>query len=405
LKATANLNLYGITIMNGRVTGNGGVILSAGGSSLYVDQCQFYNNSVTSGKGGVFYIDKGTNFVLTNCVFSSNSADFGGSIFSEYSSVSIDNCLFTKNNGGSYAAIQCYSCTAFNVTNSLFSQNTASSIGGAMGITGISVYFRNLIFQSNFARSEGGCIGTSASTLKIYDTLFDDCRTNGNGGAIMADSGAGIHCYNCTFTNNLGLFYGGGICSIGAVLNIVDSTFVNNKCGDNGGGISLSGGRANFTRSTLIKNGGGNGGGISLQSRSNLGLNETNIMFNDGAGIICSDSRAWIYHSNLANNTNGPILCLTIPSYTWCTISGDSDWATYCGEQPLNSASGFLMPMFVIVGIVISGVVLVVCIVAAAFCLFHRGAKKKSPAIPTGIWKEVPTRPDAEDGELLNDYD
>lgn len=90
---------------------------------------------------------------------------------------------------------------------------------------------------------------------------------------------------------------------------------------------------------------------------------------------------------------------------SWCTISGDSDWATYCGEQPLNSASGFLMPMFVIVGIVISGVVLVVCIVAAAFCLFHRGAKKKPPAIPTGIWKEVPTRPDAEDGELLNDYD
>lgn len=63
------------------------------------------------------------------------------------------------------------------------------------------------------------------------------------------------------------------------------------------------------------------------------------------------------------------------------------------------------MPLIAIIGIVLGGVGLVVCIITLAFCISWKREKNQVDSRNKGFWKNVPTSPEEEDAELVNDYD
>ncbi len=128
---------------------------------------------------------------------------FGGGMFTEAGSPTVNNCTFMRNysqdGGGMYSA----SSTSL-ITNCMFTGNLAGDQGGGMMILENSeMTLVNCIFSSNTANIDsGGGLYVSHSTTTLINCIFNQNSSKSLGGALQGSSYAETALINCIFWAN-----------------------------------------------------------------------------------------------------------------------------------------------------------------------------------------------------------
>jgi parallel beta-helix repeat protein len=166
------VSITGLTISNGKITGNGGGIYNAG-SSLTVTSCTFTGCYATSIGGAIFSLGQ---FSVTNCTFASNTASSGGSgIWASGSSpATVGNCTFSGNTGTAYSGT-----VSFTIYNCTFNGNTglkagAISTGGSSSsaILSSTISGNTATDTSGFRPAGGGIYHSEYCSLTIKNSII-----------------------------------------------------------------------------------------------------------------------------------------------------------------------------------------------------------------------------------------
>lgn len=187
------------TLRDSRFIGNGG----AGAVSIVfgsISDCYFEGNH-SGNNGGAINAQGGPQ--ISACTFVNNSANSSGGAVSASGAV-IDACSFAGNTAQSSGGA--VSGTSF-VGRSTFSANRAGNGGALSGFLRVTA----CSFSENEAVGaligSGGAITGSAG--EIRDSEFVRNSAAGDGGACAVGGNTAI--VNCTFVDNLAVFFGGGV--------------------------------------------------------------------------------------------------------------------------------------------------------------------------------------------------
>ncbi len=316
ISASSVVNISGLTISRGNVTGNGGAIsTNTNGITLNISDCIFENNTATN-LGGAVFISQTTISTITNTIFRNNTAANGGAIFVNSSTT----------------------CT---ISNCSFNNNIASAIGGAIAITILSTFnISDSTIQNNSAGSfgGGGISISTVTTVNITNTIISNNITTGSGGGIICQvTTTTIILNNCTIDSNTATLIGGGFYT-SCLTRIFNTTFSNNSSGTIGGGLDLSATPQkiliNCTFSGNIA--GTNGGGITLEGTNATTINLTisnNTATTSGGGIFMTGtSTLTIGNTVVAANPIG-----TIPDFAFGT---GTNTITSLGFNFIGNATG-----------------------------------------------------------------
>lgn len=169
-----HLTLKNITFINANVVGFGGAVSMETGH-VYVDNCNFINNTASVNAGGIsnYGTEEEKGYLLvTNSLFVNNHAEHDGG--------ALTTC---------YANSYIYNCT--------FISNSAHRDGGAIRVS-VSGYadVKNCIFMYNHADEWGGAYYSWASNSEIDRCIFMNNTAGTNGGAVMISG-------NMTLTNSI----------------------------------------------------------------------------------------------------------------------------------------------------------------------------------------------------------
>jgi len=150
-------------------------------SRAALTNCAFARNSAYAGGG----MSNGGTATLINCVFHENwAADEGGGLYNALGSASLVGCLFIGNEatgGGS---------------------REQGNGGGIHNSLWGSLTLTDCIFTKNEAHDYGGAIDTYESTLTMDNCTFAGNSANRSGGGLRAYSRSTTEMDNCTFVGN-----------------------------------------------------------------------------------------------------------------------------------------------------------------------------------------------------------
>ena len=237
----------------------GSVIVALFQSSIYITDCIFANNSVTSGRsaegGGTLfvqssYFNSATSVAISDSVFRYNKAYFGGIMFASGCSITIANSNFSHNLG----SLTAYSSNiTFRGHNKFEHQGeqTEPKIfkvslqqGGAITSFKSNVIFTGECDLSDNQATHGGALRAIESTITVYGKMLiaNNLVTNSDG------AGGGINLQktfldikgNCTIYSNDAV-KGGGIYAKSSTVTAHKPGFVQiiNNNASNGGGVYL----------------------------------------------------------------------------------------------------------------------------------------------------------------------
>lgn len=194
--------------------------------------------------GGAITIEF-SDVTLESCVFTRNSTPIGGAVFSIFSSLGISECVFDQNGdetGG-------FGIGAADIL------DRECYVGGAIYASGGSLYISGSTFTANGAYEAAPAVYAEMVEATVSDTIFDGNQVtlwltppnapqsdstpfdyegvSAQGGGMPQDSGAltlfdsaaGVS--SCTFSNNLA-FNGAGIAAENSTVQIDTSQFVDN---------------------------------------------------------------------------------------------------------------------------------------------------------------------------------
>lgn len=204
---SVHVTFKNITFINANVEGFGGAISMETGH-VYVDNCNFINNTASVNAGGISNYGnektKGYLFV-NNSLFVNNYAGHdGGAITTCYANSDIYNCVFISNrahrDGGAIrVSVQGYGnvqdcifmynhadewCGAYyswsgtsNINRGIFLNNTAGTNGGAVMVSG-NIELANSIIMNNNGGETGGSfyiqqpMYDAATVINVHDNLI-----------------------------------------------------------------------------------------------------------------------------------------------------------------------------------------------------------------------------------------
>ncbi len=205
----ANATITGLTIANGKSSGDGGGIDNEG--TLTLTNATLSGNTTGRDGGGLFNDNTAT---VTNCTFTGNlgldGAD-GAGIYNE-DSLTVTGSTISGNmaqSGGDGAGI--YNEDSLTVTGSTISGNMAQSGGDGGGIYNEdSLTVTGSTISGNMAQSGGDGAGIySEDLLTLINTTIAGNTANGDGGAIYNEDT--LTAINATITDNSARLTGGGI--------------------------------------------------------------------------------------------------------------------------------------------------------------------------------------------------
>ena len=184
--------------------------------------------------------------ILKNLTFINGCTDnFGGAISIETGHVYVDNCNFINNTAlenTNAGAISNYGTGEQKgyllVNNSLFVNNHADHDGGAITTCFANSYIYNSVFIGNTAHRDGGAIRVSVEGYGfVEDCIFMYNHADEWGGAYYSwASNSVIH--RCIFMNNTGGTNGGAVMVSGNI-SLTQSIIVNNTAEKTGGSFYI----------------------------------------------------------------------------------------------------------------------------------------------------------------------
>lgn len=159
---------------------------------------------------------------------------YGGGIYCDGSSPTIEKCTITGNNarlgGGIYTS---GSWGTANIANCVVKGNTAAEAGG--GIYGANAHYAitRCVIRDNYSSGSGGGIGGDTNTgFGVTSCTIIGNSAIGHGGGIYAPGGGG-YVSNVIASNSA--FDGGGIFGSGLYLGVRSNTIVGNSASEGGG--------------------------------------------------------------------------------------------------------------------------------------------------------------------------
>jgi hypothetical protein len=147
-----NTVLDGFTVTKGRTVDVVGVSTAEKGAGLYA---------------------KDISMTISNCLFTKNASDINaGGIWAENSTMQIEDSKFIDNTAVNGAGIEFYNCSDSTVVNCWFEDNIASNNGGGLYTNQASPDVYNTVFLNNSANYGGGVFNYDYSSPSFINCLF-----------------------------------------------------------------------------------------------------------------------------------------------------------------------------------------------------------------------------------------
>ena len=205
-----HVNFKNITFINAKSDGFGGAVSIETGH-VYVDNCNFINNTAGVNAGGISNYGNATHrgyLLLNNSFFMNNHADHdGGAVTTCYADSYIYNCVFINNSahrdGG---AIRVSVAGYGNVEDCIFMFNHADEWGGAYYSWSGESNIKRCIFMNNTAGTNGGAVMISGN-INLENSIITDNNGGETGGSFyiqqpMYDAKTIMNIHNNIITNN-----------------------------------------------------------------------------------------------------------------------------------------------------------------------------------------------------------
>ena len=329
-----------------------------------VNGCNFHNNTGVGAPGNSLYISEDCTVNVENCQFYDNtiSGDYGGAVSSCAGTLNMTGCSINNNQNTSKrgAAMRLWNGAKAVLTNCEMKNNHADSWGGAVYLQNTSsLEIIGGTYDNNDGQGAGFVSVADKANLKITGAaLINNKATSGNGGAIVFESTGKLECTDVTFTGNTAS-------SMAAVCYIGSGTAKFNGCifGEEGKGntASSSGGcfriktsDVTFDGCTFAYNKGTWGGVMSLESSTSPVIDIKNCHFNNNSssrdgGVIMQDATATLTVSNStfdgnsctngSEKTYGGVYASNAGSATFT----DCEFGTTAGNTAKSSGGCFYM--------------------------------------------------------------
>lgn len=188
-----------ITFINGyKPHGDNGAAIDSRGSTIYIDNCRFINNSAGYNGGAISNAREGYvsgYMVLTNSIFIGNKCVHDGGAVSTYLSESIiKNCQFYNNTAGrDGGAIRVKFSDYHLLDNCTFMYNRAEGGNGWGGAiytwTDVDSYITNCYIVNNWADEAGGGITTASRLVAKNNTVVNNSAMEMGGGIYVYEEG------------------------------------------------------------------------------------------------------------------------------------------------------------------------------------------------------------------------
>ncbi|MBR8837156.1 MAG: hypothetical protein DSM106950_24910 [Stigonema ocellatum SAG 48.90 = DSM 106950] len=281
IEAGATVNLSGLIIANGKVTGdNGGGIKNSG--TLTLDSSTVRNNSATKvaiagGDGAGIYNSGG--LTVSNSTISANQASLYGGIYNS-GDLTVSNSTISANAANIGGGL--YNNGKLTVSDSTIRANQADISGGIENTTRATLVLTNTTISTNSATNSDGGI-RNLGTADINNSVINNNTAGFESGGIGVQQGS-VKVSNSRISGNTARF-GGGITNF-ATLIVSNSIIRNNVATFEGGGLSVQGGTVTVSNSRINgNNSGASGGGILTANGSTLTLSNSTISSNSTSGI------------------------------------------------------------------------------------------------------------------------
>ncbi|HUU63503.1 MAG TPA: right-handed parallel beta-helix repeat-containing protein [Dehalococcoidia bacterium] len=184
INGSYTVDMSGITIRNGNMSGYGGGLYNNNGK-VTITNCTVSENDADD-SGGIFNLSG--NMTITNCTISGNNAlNWGGGIFNASGNMTITNCTISGNSAATWGGGILNSSGNMTITNCTVSGNKVDDDGGGIYNTSSgNVTLTNCTVSGNTASGDGGGIWNETG-----DVTLTNCTISGN----TADSGGGVISY------------------------------------------------------------------------------------------------------------------------------------------------------------------------------------------------------------------
>jgi predicted outer membrane repeat protein len=315
--SSIQVTLQGLTVRNGKVTGDGGGI-RVGFADLIVQSSAFFGNQAALTGGGISNASApGTGIVILRqtTVGRNVAGSTGGGVEVVGGSLlGIDRGRVLRNvaidGGGIFA-------DAVTLTDSIVLGNTATNDGG--GVHATSATLNHSTLRGNHAGASGGGIWAVSAT--ITDSTIVANHADQGGAGIDASA---LTLTGSTVSRNSASLNGGGI--LGGAATLTNSTLSNNTSNTFGGGMWVN--TVSLDRSSILKNiAGQNGGGIVANA---VGLTDSTVSGNRamsgfGGGLVAvsvTGTNVTVCGNTAA--TSGGGIAATAGSLLNCTVAGNS---------------------------------------------------------------------------------
>lgn len=279
---------------------NAGALIIDGGETISIS-----GNDIAR----VFYVQNEAELSLLNLSVTNGNGgeDFGGGLFSDGGSITVDNCTFSNNysrSGGGLAARG--DSGDVMITNSTFINNSARQ-GGAIH-NRVDMYILDSIITQNTATSSPGGIDNFGNMRIVSSEISHNSASSeyGTGGGISNGSQQ-LHIHNSLITNNNIDGFGGGVDNAFGEVYISTSTFVENSA-KSGGAINNYDGTYIITGSTFLSNEAEHGGAIDNSESGKITITNSTFTSNSstkfGGAIKQGGLRIEISNCTFYKNTS-----------------------------------------------------------------------------------------------------
>lgn len=332
LPAIADVTISGLTLTNGKVTGNGGAVDSVG-ANLTLSNSTINGSVATNNGGGVYAGGAGVNVTISgvsaqnntardgggirvspgaggtglieNSLVSGNTATtgWGGGLYLNGGSITVNatrviNNHATANPAGGIEAFQ----TKFTISDSKVSGNTSTGVGGGLYVSYAPMTMQRTVVSGNTASGVGGGLalknnlyqGTGGAT--IQNSTFSGNTTPGYGGGIAAfnDGNLSVALTNVTISGNTTTAKGGGLySSVGYV----------------GAAMPRGTGTLTIESSTIAGNGAATGGGVVAAAKgNNITLHDSIIANNTATTADADVNGTFVANYNFIKDATGATL-------------------------------------------------------------------------------------------------
>lgn len=188
------LTLTGCDFQSNKSSQDGGAVAITGGGTLQATDCTFTGNTAAIRGGALYFIGDKTSATLLRCTLSSNQAASDGGAAYVDGSLLLDSCTLSGNiagdDGGGLLLDNFYDPSAdFTVRNSTISGNKADDDGGGIYLHYLcssSINVQNSTISGNTAADDGGGIFLffGIESLKVQNSTVTGNTANDDGGGI-----------------------------------------------------------------------------------------------------------------------------------------------------------------------------------------------------------------------------